>query len=344
MNGIARIDDFYYPVQLSDIDKKIKRGKTITQKTMAWMDAMQLVPSANHEIRKHFEAISGGPFATLGWPYADEFYLQFISDLLVTLFVVDDLCDGDTGAVAETEQSIEEVLSTFVSFWHSGDTDLFTDEFPLYTAISDLRYRLIQHGLSETWLKRFAASIEDWLEAVKKEIESKQAERMLTVTEYHQIRGNSGASNVFIQFVDIAQGFELSHDEFTQFATLRTIADKIVTYPNELLSYPKDKTQQHPINLISTFMHHHGMTLEQATNTVVEIHNEERENFDKLASEILSIGPNAEKKADYIHGLCLYMHGLFTWQLYAQRYSLELLRLETAADTLDVLVPDGVIT
>lgn len=323
---ILRADDFYFPVRFTHIPERLKRGDAITGGTIEWGELLGII-GRNSASRDHYKAMLCGPLATLGWPRATAEYQQIISDTLCTVFAIDDMCDGD--APEETRSmygSAEALFSDLVEFWFEGD-DFAPPSFgtPLYTAMRDLRYRLIKAGASELWIRRFAQSMQGWFDGVRKEKAFKKHEIVPDADALMHLRPDSGAVYLFMNFIEGGNHIEVPEDAWRdeRFERLRSIAGRLIVYPNEIWSFKKESEGGHSINIITSLMLHAGMQLEQAIVYVAEMHNSEMISFDELAKSILASPDTDARVRIYIRGLQHLMFGAFVWGLSATRYSKE---------------------
>lgn len=323
MRDALNADDFYYPVKVDALHARTTKGARITEETLDWAQDLGILPF-DEELREHFGAAASGSFAALGYPSASDDYLRIISDTNCAVFVTDDACDGDAPHVVTTDRrSVDDISTTVTSFQQPWDDSFLANTVPLRLAMSDLGERLLAKGAPPAWRARFAGSLKEWLEAVRKEEDYKSGGQVPTPASLMSIRPASGAVFLFMSFIELTHDLALPAAFFASepVATLRAIASRIILYPHDLFSYKKELENGHPMNLVTSLMHHRGMTREQAAAYTVKAHNKEMRNFDELARVIEEREPSGSAIRSYILGLRHYMHGLFAWQWIAARYS-----------------------
>jgi hypothetical protein len=101
---------------------------------------------------------------------------------------------------------------------------------------------------------------------------------------------------------------------------LQYLASKIVGLGNELFSFAKDHVEGQ-LNLVSTSMREFSTNVDDALATLVRLHDEAIEEYDRLAAQIglwaTSIYPGSER---WIHDLRVASLGFSLWEAQAPRY------------------------
>lgn len=320
---LLRADDFYFPEKVRFINSRLRQGEAITDATIEWAERIRIIPP-NPASREHFRAIACGAFAALGWPDAAQEYLQIISDAVCAAFVIDDICDGDVdGDVQAGLAGSTQLFEPIAAFWRSGDVRLLRRELPLHAAFWHLRQRVLRCGASRSWIQRFADSFKGWLDGIEAELDHKRRLEIPLPEPLMDIRPQSGAAFLFMHFIELARGIELSEAALSHegMIELNTLASRMAIYPNEVWSYKKESEHGHSINLVTSLMHHRGMPLSEATAAVAEMHNVDMLRFCDIAQTAIT-SPLADASwRSYVTGLHHFIHGLFVWGWHAQRYS-----------------------
>lgn len=320
---LLRADDFYFPEKVRFINSRLRQGEAITDATIEWAERIGIVPKSPAS-REHFRAIACGAFAALGWPDADPEYLQIISDAVCAAFVIDDICDGDVACDIQTELAgSTQVFDRIATYWSSGDKSLLRRDVPHHAAWRHLRERVLRCGVSQMWIQRFAESFEGWLAGVKAEVEHKRLREIPPPGALMEIRPQSGAAFVFMHFIELARGIELSPAALSHegMITLNRLASRMAIYPNEVWSYKKESEHGHSMNLVASLMRHRGMPLQEATAAVAEMHNVDMLRFCDIAQTAINCPLADSSWQSYVTGLHHFIHGLFIWGWHAQRYS-----------------------
>lgn len=317
-----RPDDFYFPVKTEVNSGRPIKSDIITDTSLSWAEHIGFIP-AHPKAHSHFRAIACGIFAMLGWPNASIECLQLISDTLCVAFAVDDMYDGDVPEdLLQTPCATDAFLSDLCEIlYNKNPTGL--DKHPLFIALADVKARLVQQGVSELWMQRFAASFVAWLDAVRKENDLKKQLLIPDAESLMAFRPDSGGVYLFMHFIEHANHLHLTPEQFDRpdIQKLRQIAGRLTIYPNEILSYQKELAHGHSINLITTLMQHEGMNIERAIQCIIDMHNIEMMSMDELASKLLRNPKTPQAIQTYITGIQHFVHGLFVWGMHAKRYS-----------------------
>ncbi|MCG8424767.1 MAG: terpene synthase family protein [Proteobacteria bacterium] len=319
-----RSDELIYPVKVDRVADRIAAAAELSAKTLAWLGRVGIC-EANSKKVEHFRAIESGAFASVAWPDATPRDHQIISDALCGLaFAIDDMYDGDVGVQTE-DCPLPELLTIVPRYLQIGDSALLPDR-PLYRAIADLRLRLVRTGASDEWLRYFAEDVREWLTGVDRETRLKASGRIPTVDELLQIRLASAAVCVFANFVQLVYGLQIPGSllRSVELDNLRRIATRIAVYANDLLSYTRESSSGHTINLLTSICHHRGTALPDAMQIVLEMHNRDTAAMYAAASRILTRSSFIDLHI-YTERLQQFVHGLLEWGLYAARYTHELL-------------------
>jgi hypothetical protein len=241
------------------------------------------------------------------------------------VFVIDDQCDRDGGCgISPGNGAPERLFASIASFWHEGDEALLGAGVPLHRAASDLRERLRRCGASRGWMRRFAEHLAAWFEGVRAEEQYKKVREVPHPVDLMALRPDSGAVLLFMHFIEVASGMELSSDALADadVTALQRLAGRIAIYPNEVWSYKKESESGH-VNLVTSMMKHCGLSLTEAVIYVAETHNAEMMMFDAIVSRVLHKRSDDAPLKAYLLGLHHFLHGLFLWGWHATRYSKE---------------------
>lgn len=90
-----------------------------------------------------------------------------------------------------------------------------------------------------------------------------------------------------VYLLEDAYDFELprSFHAHPTVARLTALANEIVGLGNDILSFAKD-CSEHQLNLASTLMHERGLTVDEALERLVRMHDEALEEYDRLADSL----------------------------------------------------------
>lgn len=174
-------------------------------------------------------------------------------------------------------------------------------------------------------MDRFRESLRGfWLDGVVVETAYRQRGVVPTRAEYLAQRVHSIG---VLQVLDLAELFrgtplppEIRHDESHE--ALRDAAARIIACANDLYSYDKERRAGDPNNLVTVLVQHEGMTLEQALDEVVRVHDEEVVVLESLAAGALRRFPQHHVAvAGWIEDVRAWIVGALEWTERAARYA-----------------------
>jgi hypothetical protein len=180
-----------------------------------------------------------GRLAARTAPRASAVALEFLADWQMWLFLFDDqFCDEST--TGSDLARLSEVVTAFVRVLDGAGEDGRQAE-PFTTALAGLMRRLAALATGQQ-VFRFVSAVRGYLLAQFWEAGHRAADRPAGLAEYQAMRRHSGAVPTCLALTDLADGYELTADEFCR-ADVRTVTDMAVNvtcWANDILSYPKE--------------------------------------------------------------------------------------------------------
>lgn len=199
--------------------------------------------------------------------------LCIIADFNTWLFILDDQCDeAPAGRKADYLKSIMTGLTDILR----SNRSVTPAEGPLPAALSNIweRMRAIS---TPAWRLRFIRSMDEYFTACIWEAENREAGIVPSVEEYVKMRPYTGALLADIEAIEIIEKIHLKEEVAEQALLQRMVqaCNNIVCWSNDLFSCAKEARQGDVHNLVLVLQHAHQITLQEAINEAVRMHNEE---------------------------------------------------------------------
>jgi len=239
--------------------------------------------------------------------------------LLVTQFISLWLFWDDVQVEEEQGWDIDEVIAALTSPEPPRCASRYI------AAWSDIGRRL-QRSQSDAWLENLGATMRQWLENAKVETGMAKAYRRKGVcpelSTLFDVRTVSIGMYPTFHLIELAEGFELP-DAFHRHETvveMKRLASRLVGMGNDLGGLAKDIANRW-LNLVLILQDRASTRVEDAFQRVVDIHNAEARDFDRLAASLPSWGAALDPLVEgWVQAVRYNVHGFALWESTADRY------------------------
>jgi hypothetical protein len=186
--------------------------------------------------------------------------------------------------------------------------------------------RRLRRTQSAAWFGHLESTMREWLENARLETRQAQAFKgglacpdFATLFDCRTISIGMFPTFHLIEFVE---GFELdeSFHRHDTVVALKRLASRLVGVGNDLGGLAKDISNRWP-NLVLALMEQSSLKIEDAFQRIVDIHNADVEEFDRLASELASreAGTDALVRG-WVQAVRHNVFGFTLWESTAERY------------------------
>lgn len=282
----------------------------IERETLRWLatHGIGIEASEAEKLRKFSCAAYGGYSLPLSDPETALLVTQFIS---LWLFW-DDL-------------QVEEELSWDVGSVLQALTGTTSGPQSRYIAAwADIGRRL-QATQSQAWLRQLGTTMQQWLHNAKFETRMArafQASRCPDFSTAFDCRTVSIGMYPTFHLIEYAEGLELplAFHEHPASQSLKRLASRLVGMGNELGGLAKDLRHRW-LNLVSILAEGTGQELATAFQRVVDIHNADVREFDRVAASLPSWGPQLDARIGrWVRAVRHNVYGFTLWESTAERY------------------------
>lgn len=285
--------------------------------TLDWVKRFDLVP-CEREYQRLMASKFGG-LAARAYPNAALEELQLASDWNTWLFIRDDDCDEtglgrDPAKLAQVHERLAEILL--------GD-ELSRSDLPLVHGLFDICGRL-RRKADNAWMCRFTHSVIEYFDASVWEAQNRAANITPDPETYMMMRPYTGGLYTDIELIDVTEGLRLplhvrKHEALQQ---LVRMANNVVCWSNDVLSFAKERRHNDVHNLVVTLHSHYGLSVPNAVQRAADMTNGEVRRFIALRERLPEFGADVDGDVGrFVAVLCSWMRGNLDWAYASGRYA-----------------------
>ncbi|MDP9476226.1 MAG: hypothetical protein M3R38_11200 [Actinomycetota bacterium] len=307
--------DYPFPSAISEHADEIHRS------TLTWVERNGLV-SGDRALRL-LDTTGLGRLVARTHPDSSLEDLRIISDWYTWLFLQDDM--RDEAEVGRHPGELSEVDARFLDLLEGAEpTDLDT---PLARALHDLYRRLRsclhENDLSDVWMRRLVRAVGEHLEATLWEAANRARGVAPDPETYVRMRPLTGGLSIVTELVEIVEGSHLPQ-EVRDHPAVRRLTDashNVTCWANDVLSLEKELRYSEVNNLVVVLRDAHALSLQEALNLAVAMHDAEVGSFAELSGRLPRFGRAVDAKLErYVSSLRNRMRGVLDWSRESRRY------------------------
>jgi 5-epi-alpha-selinene synthase len=284
----------------------------IDQRTVDWAWSVGLVDESR---ATRLRGSRIGWLASRAFPDAQVFPLQLAADW-TTLFC---LLDDGTEKIDEPLQ-LERYLTTMLEIFSGKVVPDVDDE--MGQAFEDLGRRMREETPPE-WLAGFTARLVELFQGFQAEANGRAQMLIPRLEEYLKIREVTVGLYVEFEFGALTNGIMVprSVQQNLIFKRLVQHACNIVGWANDIYTYKKEIMAGEVHNLIVVAMRERGLSLDEAVDWAVDLHDTETRLFERLLGKLPSFGPEIDAQVvAYAGMLTAWVRGHLDWAHETGRY------------------------
>ena len=244
---------------------------------------------------------------------------DFRTGVLVTEFIALWLFWDDVQVEEELGWSVDSIVAALAGHGCPAESSRYVE------AWADLGARLRQTQ-SEAWIVRLVDSMRQWLENARMETAMAKAWRGAgqcpEVDTLLECRTISIGMYPTFYLIELAEGFELDdavHAHPTV-ALMKRLASRLVGVGNDLGGLAKD-IENRWLNLVLVMMERFSLSIEEAFERLVRLHNADVREFDAAAERLPSFGPSTDALlGGWARAVRYNVYGFALWESVAPRY------------------------
>ena len=260
-------------------------------------------------------AIRCGSFAAHTYSRAPRELVQLGADLIAWLYLFDDRVGeghevGSVAALRHRFGSYEHVLR-----WH----ELPRDPQPLHVGLLDLIERASRLGATPEWQARFTTSMTRYFDGCALELPYRQRGEPPGVIDYTYIRSLSVGAYPVFDLIELGSGLFLTDHEAQRLRPARYLASLLCAWVNDIYSFPKEREDGEPLNIVAAIVHERGLSPADALQAAIDRYNADFARFDDFIMDACEQLPGPAVR-DKLTGLLDWVHGNRAWTQLCGRY------------------------
>ena len=287
----------------------------VQQATTTWAHRFKLVRSAHAHER--LNRLQYGTFMARAYPTASEAALRLIADWNTWLFLLDD--EFDEHELGHKPAELTDLHAQLMSILRGRVPHAHDDM--RYHALYNLTVRF-QTQCSAAWMRRFARCVEASFAASVWEARNRMCQRIPLEVEYIRMRPFTSAVFCFLTLIEVAEHRTLPA-VVRQHPAIRSLAlmtNNVISWFNDLISYPKEMARGDVHNLIYIVHRERGISLDEAVQYVVMKHDAEVRAFQRLCTALPVFGDADELTRRYVTSLQTWIRANVDWSIATARY------------------------
>ena len=260
-----------------------------------------------------------GRLAARTTPRASLEALCLLADWQMWLFLFDDQYSDESSDGADLNQLSQLVTRFMLVLDSDGDRGYRQDPFTV--ALGELIDR-VRVFSTESQVNRFVSAVRGYFLAQFWEAGHRAQDQPAGLAEYTAMRRHSGAVPTCTALIDVANGFELSGQDFwaPEVRAVSDIAVNVTCWANDILSFPKEAQRSFKVHSLPAVLAEElQLPVSDALALAAEMHDAEVERY--LNSERPLRLTAGAALGDYLDGLRWWMGGNFHWSLETGRYN-----------------------
>ncbi|SEW42635.1 terpene synthase family protein [Chitinophaga arvensicola] len=280
--------------------------------TTAWVHTFRLATSDTAWEAYHEQKFTW--MVARMFPEASLFSLCIASDFNTLLFLWDDHLDALAPNAFNT--GFERMAHHMMQILETGKTFSLETGGPLLAAMSDIWQRMRQIS-QRPWQARFARSLKEAFTANLWRMKHVDKAHNTSLKDYMRFRPQIGGANFFLDLATLMGAIRLPADlrSNPQVKNMGLYCSRTICWANDLYSFPKEYEGGDELNLVMLLKHHQQLTLDQAVEQAVKIHNSEVALFNNTADVLSAVCAAAVKPVleQYVLTLGQMMKGNIDW-------------------------------
>ncbi|HXW53470.1 MAG TPA: terpene synthase family protein [Myxococcota bacterium] len=177
---------------------------------------------------------------------------------------------------------------------------------------------------SQLWKARFRRDIEDYCKATLWELENRKQNQVPSLREYRENRPNTSGTKIMFDFIELIEGITIPQEIFDSeyFKRIRLLGANLVNWENDILSAPKEFSENQNHNLVFVHKTASDLSDQEAFQQASQDLSNDFEAFMRLSREIpASFGAHITVVEKYIKGIIEWAAAHHFWAITSRRYT-----------------------
>lgn len=242
--------------------------------------------------------------------------LQIACDWTTWIFILDDYSEAN----GHRGDRLAKIYTRFIDIL--AGVDVNDQDEPLAHALRDIQQRLLRK-ITPDWMLRFIHRVEECFESWLWEAKNRAAGAVPDVATYIKMRQFTSGLYTWFELIVPSELIESPQKVWQEpiMQQLTSMANNIISWTNDISSLDKELRDNDVHNLVFALQHDHRLTLEEALERAVELHNAQMQAFIDLEQRLSLFGAGVDANVKrYMLGLRSMIGGHLDWLQETGRY------------------------
>ncbi|KAG8696130.1 hypothetical protein FRC08_007345 [Ceratobasidium sp. 394] len=280
----------------------------------AWFDSYGLVTGRKRQV--YFNA-GFGLMGALAFADAELERLRPAMDFILWLFAFDDLNDVEgLEDVNGAKRTVDDVMNVL------RNPDTARPESRVAACLHNFFDRMRMNSSPAT-MERFVEAIDLYTKATLQQTANRSVDDVPTIDEYIQLRRDTSAVKIMYPILEYSLGLHLPETvhEDPIIAELLLAGNDLLTWANDVYSFPVEQARGDTHNLVFIVMWNEGLDLEGAIDHVDKLLRKRLQEYVDAKAQLRSFGPEVDAQvAQYVQGVEYGVQGSISWTFMTPRY------------------------
>ncbi len=275
---------------------------------VAWVQRHSPGMAVDGDMLRRLQRTRFSRLAAFTYPRVGPDELALITNWITWLFLHDDFyCDDNDADEASLVTLHEGVLAVL-----RGERRPVVGDASLLHMLADLRRRMLAWA-DLGWLSRFVVSVDRYLQATRWEARNRAQSVTPPLGAYVKMRGFTGAMDTVYDCIELGEHLHLGPAvrEHSAIVALQQMAGNCVCWANDIFSVNKELLEHNSHNLVFVLRQELGLTLPEALERAVAMHDAELQAFEWSAARLPEF--RHEFGLEMAGAIRIYVAGLRSW-------------------------------
>ncbi|KAG8751483.1 hypothetical protein FRC11_009335, partial [Ceratobasidium sp. 423] len=301
--GISKYTRQYFTLRCNPFHREGEAG------SYAWFDSYEIFSGAQ---REKFFSCNFCLLVSLLYPDADLEHLRPAMDFMLWLFAFDDMADLGEFKL----EGLKRAVDTTMNVLHKPD-----DVLPKLKIAATL-HRMRQNGSPQA-IRHFVEATEKYTRAITQEMVDKHAGHVQTLDEYRKYRQDTSGVKLSLATLEYAHEIDIPDEVFNDpvVSELSLAANEILTWANDIFSFPNEQARGHTHNLVYILMWHNRLGVQDAVDYANKLIEQRVREYLTAKASLRSFGPQLDSElARYVQGVEYCIQACIDWTFMTIRY------------------------
>jgi hypothetical protein len=192
---------------------------------------------------------------------------------------------------------------------------LQSDDAPFFYILADIRDVLCRL-MPVCWVRRFTGNVLVWIDSMQEEVPFKGVMQFPSLPYFMDLRERTIGVQAYLDLIEMQLASSLPDEVMnsTYMKELYRLAARVFAWCNDFYSLLKDVGRE-PLNLILVLQHEYNLTLEDANEQAMIIHDQDVQTIVEMSKQLPDFGSYNTLAEQFVHYLGIMIQGQNQWYL-----------------------------